>query len=185
LRCRFWWFDEGRGLRAYRDAWAWLTRRSRLRDVAELPPESAPSPASAPFVLADLPDDRLFGFHGTERVNGTSFRWSRSVAFAEVPVTPGAYRVEIDTGGLRDPRHIGLQVFFNGRRVPRSHLDVDPRRIAFPVQPGQFSGEADQRVAFVSASFQPSRVADTPDTRELGLPVSSIDFRPVANPEGG
>jgi predicted dehydrogenase len=185
LRCRLWWFSERRQMRAYRDAWDGLTGRSRLRDLAALPPERSAAPARPPFALADISDERLLGFHATERFNGTTFRWSRSVALAEVPVNPGAYQVEIDTGGLRDPRDVGLQVFFNGRRIPRSHLNVDPRRIAFPVEPGQFSSDANQRVGFVSVSFQPSREADSPDTRELGLPVSSIDFRPVAEPGGG
>jgi predicted dehydrogenase len=184
LRCRLWRLSEARSLKAYRDAWEHLTRRARLRYAAELPLDRSDSPRASSFELAKLPDHRLFGFHRSERVNGTRFRWSRSVAFADVPVQPGAYRVSIDTGGFRDPRAIGLQVYFNGRRVPHSRLDADAERIEFSIDRGRFTSNGDQRLAFVSASFRPSRVADSPDSRELALPVASIDFQPLAASRG-
>jgi hypothetical protein len=176
LRCLLWRFADRRLLRAYRDAWSSLTRRARIRYLAEHPTVPAESPVAARFALDQLPDDRLFGFHDTESVNGTTFRWSRTVAFADVPVDPAAYRVEIDTGGIRDLRNIALQVFFNGRRVERSRLEIGTRRISFPIEAGDFNGESDQRLAFVSAGFRPSRIADSPDSRELALPISSINF---------
>jgi predicted dehydrogenase len=181
VRCRLWRFNERRLLRAYRAAWAALDRRSRLRYVAKLSSERGRADVSSPFALADLPDDCLFGFHRQEQRNGTRFRWSRSVAFADVPVSRGAYRVEIDTGGLRDPRGLAVQVFFNGTRIPQSEVDVDPRLISFSVEPRHFSGDSAQRLGLACMPFTPSKVADSSDSRELGLPVSSVSFEPLAN----
>jgi predicted dehydrogenase len=181
-RCRLWRFNDKRLLRAYRDAWAALDRRSRLRYVAKLSrPSVSPPRVASPFTLADLPEDRLFGFHRQEQSNGTRFRWSRSVAFADIPVSPGDYRVEIDTGGLRDPRGLALQVYFNGTRIRRDQLEVDPRLIRFAVEPDQFAPDSDQRLGLACMPFTPSKVADSPDSRELGLPVSSVRFEPLAN----
>ena len=101
IRCWLWRFNDRRLLRAYRYAWAALDRRTRLRWLAGRPAAELDAGAASPFELAELSDDRLFGFHRQEQSNGTRFRWSRSVAFADVPVDRGAYRVEIDTGGLR------------------------------------------------------------------------------------
>ncbi len=175
-RCRLWGLDQPRHIRAYRDAWERLSRRERLRNVSGLPAKPPAAPAASSFELAELPEERLFGFHAGESVNGRRFRWSRSVAFTDLPVAPGAYRVEIDTGGVRDPRQLGLQVFFNGHRIVRSRLELDGRRISFPVEAEECSEDGDQRVALASASFRPSRVAESEDSRELGLPVSSVDF---------
>jgi hypothetical protein len=175
LRCRMWRLNERRMLRAYRDAWSWMGRRARLRYLAELPPEAAPPATSAPFALVDLPDDRLFGFHPQESVNGTSFRWSRSVAFADVPVLPGAYRVEIDTGGLRDPRHAALQIFFNGHRIhaPGSRWTrAGSRSRSSPTSSRGRRSAARSRLRVVP----PLAGGRQRGLLELGLPVSSIDF---------
>jgi predicted dehydrogenase len=180
-RCRLWRFNDRRLLRPYRAAWAALDRRSRLRFVAKLPSERIAGDIASPFTFADLSDDRLFGFHRQEQSNGTRFRWSRSVAFADVPVTPGAYRVEIDTGGLRDPRGLALQVFFNGSRIPGPELDVEDRLIRFRVEPRQFSEAPAQRLGLACAPFTPSKLGDSPDSRELGLPVSSVSFEPLGD----
>ncbi len=179
LRCHLWRSNERRMLSAYKDAFDWMNRRARLRFLAELeagPPEPAEKPH---FAVADLPEERLLGFHRAERVNGTSFRWSRAVASAEISVDPGEYRVEIDTGGLRDPRRLGVQVFFNGRRIPGSRIELDASRIAFRLKASEFSNGGTQRLALVAAPFRPARVADSDDDRELALPVSSVDFEPL------
>jgi hypothetical protein len=94
-------------------------------------------------------------------------------------VQPGRYRVEIDTGGLRDPRSLGVQVFFNGRRIRRSRLDLDSSRIAFMVKPSQFSHSDPQRLSLVAAPFRPAEVTASDETRELALPVSSVAFHRV------
>ncbi|HEY6670906.1 MAG TPA: glycosyltransferase family 2 protein, partial [Solirubrobacterales bacterium] len=177
LRCSLWRLNERRLERAYRDAWDWMVRRTRLRVIAGLSPRPSEPTEETSFALADLPDQRLFGFHRPEQVNGTSFRWSRAIAYAEVPVEPGQYRVEIETGGLRDPRSLGVQVFFNGRRVRASRLDVDPSRITFRLTPRQFSRREPQRLGLVAAPFRPAEVAASEETRELALPVSSVAFR--------
>jgi predicted dehydrogenase len=174
FRCRVWRFEDRRLLRAYRDAWDRLGRRTRFRYIAALSPERGASEVEPPFTLADLPDDRLFGFHRQEQSNGTRFRWSSSVAFADVPVDPGEYTVEIDTGGLRgDASAIDLLIFFNGQRVPGERLELDGGRIRFPVN---VSSGADQRLGLAVRPFVPSRVADSADDRELGLPVSVLSF---------
>jgi predicted dehydrogenase len=176
LRCQVWRLSERRLLRAYRDAFRWMNRGSRLRFLTELGPQASPSTEATSFPLAELSEQSLFGFHRAEQVNGTSFRWSRALAFAEVPIDPGDYRVEIDTGGLRDPRALGVQVYFNGRRIRASRLELDSTRIAFRLRPGEFSPGA-QRIGLIAAPFCPARVADSDDTRELALPVASVEFR--------
>jgi hypothetical protein len=177
LRCSLWRFNDRLLEGAYRDAWDWMARRTRLAAIAGLEPQPPEPSDETSFALADLPDQRLFGFHRAEQVNGTSFRWSRAIAYAEVPVEPGQYRVEIETGGLRDPRSLGVQVFFNGRRVRASRLDVDPSRITFRLTPRQFSRSEPQRLGLVAAPFRPAEAAASDETRELALPVSSVAFR--------
>jgi hypothetical protein len=179
LRCSVWRFSDRRLERAYRDAWKWMERRSRLRAIAELEPRPPEATGKTSFDLADLPDPGLFGFHRAERANGTSFRWSRALACAEVPLEPGGYAVEIETGGLRDPRSLAVQVFFNGRRIPARRLDLDASRIRFSLKPANFSAGATQRLGLVAAPFRPAEVADSDDDRELALPVSSVSFRRV------
>jgi predicted dehydrogenase len=179
LRCSLWRFNDRLLEGAYRDAWDWMARRTRLAATAGIEPQPSERSDETSFALADLPDQRLFGFHRAEQVNGTSFRWSRAIAYAEVPVEPGEYRVEIETGGLRDPRSLGVQVFFNGRRIRASRLDVDPSRITFRLTAGQFSRSEPQRLGLVAAPFRPAQVAVSEETRELALPVSSVAFRPL------
>jgi hypothetical protein len=177
-RTRFWRWNERRMFAAYRDAYERLASRTRIRQISKLSLERKPEGAS-PFVLADLSDDRLFGFHRQEQSNGTRFRWSRSVAFAEVSIDPGSYSVEIDTCGLRDPTHLGVQVFFNDARIPADEVQLDPRLIRFSVGPELFRAGSDQRVGLACRPFIPSRVTDSSDKRELGLPVSSLSFEPA------
>jgi predicted dehydrogenase len=177
-RTHLWRWNEKRMVDAYRDAYDRLATRTRIRQISKLSLERR-SEGGSPFVLADLSDDRLFGFHRQEQSNGTRFRWSRSVAFAEVPVDPGSYSVEIDTGGLRDPTHLGVQVFFNDARIPPDELQVDPRLIRFAVRPELFRNGSDQRIGLACRPFIPSRVTDSTDKRELGLPVSSLSFEPL------
>jgi len=178
-RCGLWRLNERRLERAYRDAWDWLARRARLRAIAQLEPQPPESTQETSFALAEVPDQRLFGFHRAEQANGTSFRWSKAIAYAEVPVEPGKYRVEIETGGLRDPRSLGVQVFFNGRRIRASRLDLDSSRITFGLTAGQFSRNDPQRLGLSAAPFRPAHLTDSGETRELALPISSIAFRRV------
>jgi predicted dehydrogenase len=178
LRCGLWRFNDRRLERAYRDVWDSLARRTRLRAITAL--EAQPTePADTSFDLTEVPDHRLFGFHRAERVNGTGFRWARSLACAEVAVEPGTYRVQIDTGGLRDPRHLGVQVFFNRHRIPRSRLSVDSSRITFGLTPGEFAPGDVQRLGLVAAPFGTAVAEQSDEDRELALPVSSVAFRPV------
>jgi predicted dehydrogenase len=179
LRCSLSRFSQRRLEHAYRDAWHWMARRTRIRVIAELEPQPPEPTEDTSFELAEIQDQHLFGFHGAERVNGTSFRWSRSIASAELAIEPGSYRVEIETGGLRDPRSLGVQVFFNGRRIPASRMDLGESRIAFGLKSREFSPRASQRLGLVAAPFRPSEVAASDETRELALPVSSLAFRRV------
>ena len=176
LRCSLWRFSDRRLERAYRDAWHWMTRRARIRTIGELEPQPPEPTAETAFDVAEMSDQHLFGFHGAERINGTSFRWARALACAEVPIEPGRYAVEIDTGGLRDPRALGIQVFFNGRRIPASRMDLGETRIAFVLKPREFSSRSPQRLGLVAAPFGPAEVAAGDETRELALPVSSLAF---------
>jgi predicted dehydrogenase len=179
LRCRIWRINERRLLRAYRDAFRWMTRCARLRALPRLEPDHFQSGGETSFSLAEQPEQGLFGFHRAERVNGTSFRWSKALACASIPLGSGDYRVQIDTGGLRDPRSLGVQVFFNGRRIPASRLDFDSSRITFRLTPSEFSPGDQQRLGLVAAPFRPARVTDSDDARELALPVSSVAFSRV------
>jgi predicted dehydrogenase len=179
LRCRLWRLSDRRLERAYRDALHWMARRARLRVIAELEPEAPEPVEETSFDLAEMEDQHLFGFHPAERVNGTSFRWSKAIASAELPVAPGPYRVEIETGGLRDPRALGVQVFFNGRRIRRSRLELAESRITFGLKPSDFASGVPQRLSFVAAPFRPADVAGSEETRELALPVSSLSFHRI------
>jgi len=185
LRCRLWRFSDRRLERAYRDAWKWMTRRTRIRGIAELDPRPPEATGETSFDLVEMHDQHLFGFHPAERVNGTSFRWARAIASAELSVEPGRYRVEIETGGLRDPRALSVQVFFNGRRIPTRRVDMGERRISFGLKSGEFSSRASQRLTLVAAPFRPADVADSGDNRELALPVASLSFRRLDGDDPG
>jgi predicted dehydrogenase len=171
-RCLIWRYNDRRLERAYRDAWDRLIARTRIEYLSRIDqPPAEPTPATR-FALHDLPDDRLFGFHPPEHAEGIDFRWSGPVAFADLPVQPGSYRVGIDTKGLLSPSD-QVQVYFNGRRCP---TDRDDGRLSFSVDRSQFGGGGEERLALTCGALRlpPS----SSDPRKLGLPIAEIEFRP-------
>jgi hypothetical protein len=70
-------------------------------------------------------------------------------------------------------------VFFNGRRIRASRLDLDSSRITFRLTPRQFSRSDPQRLGLAAAPFRPGLLTESDAPRELALPVSSIVFRRV------
>jgi hypothetical protein len=171
-RCLIWRHNDQRLERAYRDAWDRLIARTRLEYLSRIDqPPAEPTPATR-FALHDLPDDRLFGFHPPEQAEGIDFRWSGPVAFADLPVDPGSYRVGIDTKGLLSPSD-QVQVYFNGRRCP---TDRDDGRLTFSVDRSQFEGDGEERLALTCGALRLPRSSS--DRRKLGLPIAEIEFRP-------
>jgi hypothetical protein len=176
-RCAVWRFHAPRLDRAYRELWERRVHRARLRLLNEEKAETALAPAHT-FSIDQLPDERLFGFHWPESARHEVFRWSRSVAFADLPVTPGSYDVRIDTLGVRHPGFppLCLWIFLNRHRVPARDLRFDERGVSFRVGPELFTQRRDQRLMLTCAPLEPWRYGQ-PDRRELGLPVAAIHFR--------
>ncbi len=175
-RARFllWHFSGRRLDRAFRDGWERMVTVARLSYLAKRQSRPVPESDELRFDLAELPDETLYGFHTAERSQGRVFRWSGAVAFADLAVPRGSYRVLIDTQGMQQPP--GLSFFFNGHRVGAEDVEIEEPGISFRVEPGWFSPSGAQRLALTCAASSPSGNGSV-DPRELGLAVGAIEFR--------
>ena len=161
--------------RAYRDGYERMISKARFEYLVDrrLPPARDREPGPR-FALAEVWDERLFGFHRVETAEGSAFRWARPVAFADLPVQPGAYSVSIDTGGIRGDAPPVLEVRFNEHRIPGEDVRIDSGRIGFDLDPELFVDGPDQRLTLVSRRLATPRQ----ETRDLALPVAAIEFEP-------
>jgi predicted dehydrogenase len=96
-----WWTrgDDDRLLAAYSRLFSAAVDRAwrRSRHLTQLPAARSTVTLSP----ADLPTDWLFGFYPVETSRDRRFRWSRPVAGIDLPLSPGEYVIEIETGGIR------------------------------------------------------------------------------------
>lgn len=164
--------EDGR-IAAYETAYTGLVSLAQLRWIDEHRPDPAPADAARRFAVADLPDDRLAGFHAPERENGRAWRWAGGLALLDLPVPPGACELRLDTGGVRPDGAPPLAALVNGRRVALA-----------AAEPGVWHGRVPERalrggraeLALVSVPLRQWRHG-SPDRRELGLPLVSVEFR--------
>ena len=157
---------------AFESAYTGIVSLAQLRWIDEHRPGPAPLEAARRFAVADLPDDRLAGFHAPERACGRAWRWAAGLAQLDLPVPPGACELRLDTGGVRPDGAPPLAVFVNGRRIALAAGEG-----------GRLCGRVPERVlrdgraelVVVSVPLRQWRQGST-DRRELGLPLVSVEF---------
>jgi predicted dehydrogenase len=163
---------EADRLAAYETAYAGIVSLAQLRWIDEHRPDPAPLEPARRFAVAELPDDRVAGFHAPEREDGRAWRWSAGLALLDLPVPPGASELRLDTGGVRPDGAPPLAAFVNGRRVALA-----------AAEPGAWRGRVPERalrggraeLVLVSVPLRQWR-RGSPDRRELGLPLVSVEF---------
>jgi hypothetical protein len=163
---------EPDGLAAYETAYAGIVSLAQMRWIDEHRPDPAPLEPARRFAVAELPDDRVAGFHAPEREDGRAWRWAAGLALLDLPVPPGASELRLDTGGVRPDGAPPLAAFVNGRRVALA-----------AAEPGAWRGPVPERalrggraeLVLVSVPLRQWRQG-SPDRRELGLPLVSVEF---------
>jgi predicted dehydrogenase len=174
-RTVLWRANDERLFTAFADGWNRLGYLTRLEYEAEHLGEVPALEPAGRFAIDELPEERLLGFHPAERLNGSSFRWSRGLASVELPMD-GARRIRLLTVPAR-PGDAGLcQWFFLGdRRVPPSAVELGPDGIDIDLEAAGLRPGGEQRLTFTCAPLS-GRFAPRGDDRELGLPVRAIEL---------
>jgi predicted dehydrogenase len=158
---------------AYETAYTGIVALAQLRWIDEHRPDPAPLAPARRFAVAELPDDRLAGFHAPERADGRAWRWAAGLAELDLPVPPGACELRLDTGGVRPDGAPPLAVYVNGRRIALAAAEPGAWRGRVP---GRALRDGRAEVVFVSVPLHQWRHGST-DRRELGLPLVSVEFR--------
>jgi predicted dehydrogenase len=158
---------------AYETAYTGIVALTQLRWIDEHRPDPAPLEPARRFAVADLPDDRLTGFHAPERADGRAWRWAAGLAQLDLPVPAGACELRLDTGGVRPDGAPPLAVFVNGRRIALAAAEPGAWRGRVP---GRALRDGRAEVVLVSVPLHQWRHG-SPDRRELGLPLASVEFR--------
>jgi predicted dehydrogenase len=157
---------------AYETAYTGIVALTQLRWIDEHRPDPAPLAPAHSFAVADLPEDRLAGFHAPERADGRTWRWAAGLAQLDLPVPPGACELRLDTGGVRPDGAPPLAVFVNGRRIKPAAAEPAGWRGRVPERALR-DGRAE--LTLVSVPLRQWRQG-SPDRRELGLPLVSVEF---------
>jgi Glycosyl transferase family 2 len=159
-----------RRLAAFHAFWRARARTGRMDWLRTNPPEAGPPEPTVAFDLAAADGPRLIGFHVRESWHGRRFRWTSPLALVEVVPPPGRWEGRLALLPIRQPRDRDrLRVAVDGRRVPHR---VDSGRLRFPIDGGRA-----RWVAFAVAALRP-RANGSPDHRDLGLPVDSLELAP-------
>ncbi len=172
-RCLLLRFDEERMFAAYKDAYARLARQGRIAYLAAHPAARAALDPVRRLAIAELPGDRLLGFHGAERAAGTDFRWSGPVAILDLAFPPGVRAVRLLTGGLRGGPILPLIAFLDGRRLPRGAVTQAVDTIVVDLGAEVPAGE--HALAIACRPLRPSRHG-VDDRRLLGVPVVAVEL---------
>jgi hypothetical protein len=123
------------------------------------------------------PGDALFlrGFHGDERADGRTYRWSRGAAQVIVPGLGGAERLRVTLaaeGGRTPPQPVPATVLVDGQ--PAAAIQVGPAAVQV-VEATRGDAGADAAVVEIQApTFRP-----TGDARDLGIIVDRVWIEPV------
>ena len=157
---------------AFESAYTGIVSLAQLRWLDEHRPDPAPLEAARRFAVADLPDDRLVGFHAPERAGGRAWRWAAALAQLDVPVPPGACELRLDPGGVRPDGAPPLAVFVNGRRIALAAGEGGRWRGRVPER--ALRGRS-AKLVLVSVPLRQWRQGSS-DRRELGLPLVSVEF---------
>jgi hypothetical protein len=123
--------------------------------------------------LADVEADRLAGFYPVEQRPEGAFRWSQPAAAIDIGLRPGDYRVRLSMLALRAPdQPDDAAVYFDGQRLRRSSAAGEPEA-AYVLTRAMFrEGGERHTIVLLCTCFRPAHA----DSRELGLPLTSLTF---------
>jgi FkbM family methyltransferase len=131
------------------------------------------------LTLDDAASGRLDGFHDPEIWNDVPFRWTGPKSSIWLDLPRGGYQVTIDTGGLRGPRcDFEFSLYWNDVRVARNQIRVDGGQVRFRVPASLCKEGRKQRLSITAETYAPLEHGSS-DDRLLGMPVLSIDCRPI------
>ncbi len=144
-----------------------------------LPFDAPPREALIDVGTLDASQIRL-GFHPKERIPGdASARWTRGEAQIDLPVTgPGPVEVEIRARVYANekvpPPEVEVQL--DDRPVGRFRVETDWRVFSFTAEAGPMLGRS--RLRLVMPTFNPARLGQSGDGRDLGILVDWVRVRP-------
>jgi hypothetical protein len=134
----------------------------------------APTAVEGRLALADVEADRLAGFLPVEQRPEGPFRWSTPAAAIEIALTPGDYRVRLAMLALRTPdQPADAAMYFDGHRLRRTSAEGDGEAV-YSLERSMFRAAGCRRhtIALICTRFVPAHA----DSRELGLPLTSLTF---------
>jgi len=165
-----------RRLRRYRLLWDTAAQHGRIEWLAAHPPaDPPPLPNRLTYDLTTADAPHLIGFGIREHWEGRPFRWSGPVGLIAVSLPPGAnLEARLATLPIRpsDPP-LDLRIAVDGVLIPPDSYRIEPEAVFFRVL-----GAGAQWLSFACASLRPRRRGPG-DSRHLGLPVRTLEFRPA------
>jgi hypothetical protein len=167
-----WWvsrFDETRRALRYRELWEAAFDRGFLEAVAARPLAPHGMTIAANGVsLREFPDGALAGFHPPQP-HGES-REASAVAMLHLALPPRAMQVCLDWELPRTPQELCLTVFWNGRRVAESALQMDERGLKVSVRAEECSGDGPQDLLLTARAFQ----GEGPHERNVSMRMNRV-----------
>ena len=125
--------------------------------------------------LADCPSDAFIGFHAVESGECGSFRWASPVATIRLREAPCDRMLTLGIV-IRSIDMANVRVYLNGQPCEQE-LVVEGQQI-FRIRREQFGTGELQHLTIVTEKL---RGCSPLETRDLGIPLSSIHFAPSAN----
>jgi hypothetical protein len=129
------------------------------------------------FSPAQMTRHRATGFHSLEKTfDGHDIRWSSAVSRLHLDIPRGNYHITLRTGGIRpDQQQMPLAFFWNDHLIEEENVRRRGDSITFKVDRKTFRKEAGQPQELMIVC---EPLANTGDSRSLGLPVLGLDFQP-------
>lgn len=153
----------------YRELWTAAFERGFLEAVAARPviPQWMTIPAKG-RCLTKFPDGALAGFH-SRRGDG-SFREASAVVLLRLSLPRATTRVHLDWELLSPPAELCLTVFWNGRRVAESALQVHETGVSIAIRAEECRHDGHQELVLTSRAF---RDAGSP-TRDVAMRIERV-----------
>jgi len=180
LRTWIWRRHDARLERAYIDTHRHMASFVRTRTVAAMPGTPPVRPIGVGCVgAADLPEEKVFGFHPPDKVGAATFRWSQPLALVPLDLAPGRYRVALDKRGERAGMQADeLAVAFNGRVLPATAVAITDAAVTLDIEVDA-GAPFPQRLLLLCAPLV--KPPHSTDPRALGLPVFTIAIAPIGD----
>ncbi|MGH7790605.1 MAG: glycosyltransferase family 2 protein, partial [Candidatus Binatia bacterium] len=168
---------DATGYRAFLSTWSAMVRRGVAGYIvaqSNALAAAAAAPSDGRWLVGDLPDGALAGFHAREVWGTERTRWSQAVALVRLRLAPGHYTLRLDLAAPEAPwASRALRVFFNRRAFDLTLQGAQRTWVAVQVAPADFAAGAEQHLILVCAPFVP-RDHGQVDDRALGVALFSI-----------